>query len=424
MLTKLIKYDFRAIGKIGKPMLLILCGVFCGLGFMVKGVPALVAPGLGTAGYLIWQKKWKQFVIMPYLPVIFMVLTVLPWAWCVHRADGDFWRYFIEVEHIERFTKGGVGQHQEPWYFLLPFFVGGAFPAVLLLVSGVGNFKKIVKQMLAVPLYRFALCSAVLPLILFSCSGGKLPTYILPCFPGIAILLAGFTATALRGYERSEKNLNIMLNSCGWFFSVAGILAVPAGYVLKFYGFENNQLEHLSAPLLAAGASFAAGGLLLLLSEKKNIRQRLCFFLVQFMLPALVVPFFISPGVKANKMPSEELEAMKKQFCISGPNVHIVTSPSLMHAAAWVFRTTDIQTLNSVGEMDYADMRAKKENRRPIEISTKEFARYLRNKKRKDVIYIYRTGRKAKGVPGTMNEYVGFTYSAGLYLGKLNKGKR
>jgi 4-amino-4-deoxy-L-arabinose transferase len=405
--------------RLSKAVLLILCGVFCGLGFMVKGIPALVAPGLGTAGFLIWQKRWKQFVIMPYLPIIFMILTVLPWALAVHRADGDFWRYFIEVEHIERFTKGGVGQHKEPWYFLLPFFIGGAFPAAFLLFSGWGNFKKIVRQMLGVPLYRFATCSAVLPLILFSCSGGKLPTYILPCFPGIAVLIAGFTVTALRGYEKSERNLNILFNCCGWFFGVAGILAVPAGYVLKFCFDGNEKLTVFSVSVLAAGASFAAGGMLLLLSEKKNIRHRLCFFLLLFLIPMLVIPFFITPEIKLSKMPLRELQNMKKCFSKASPDVHIVTAPSVMHAAAWVFRTTDIQTLNTVGEMDYADFRARKENRRPVEISTDEFVKHLRNRNRKDVIYIFRTGRAVRNRRlSSPDEYVGKYLSARYYPGQ------
>ena len=404
--------------KLSKVLLLILCGVFCGLGFMVKGVPALVAPGLATMGYLIWQKKWKQFFIMPYLPVIFMLLTVLPWAWCVHRADGDFWRYFIEVEHIERFTDGGVGQHKEPWYFLLPFFVGGAFPAALLLVAGIGNFKNILKQMYPQALYRFAFCSAVLPLILFSCSGGKLPTYILPCFPGIAILISGFVVTALRNYERSEKNLNILFNCCGWFFGVAGILAVPAGYILKFYFDGNYRLEAFAPAILASGASCAAGGMLLLLSEKKNIRKRLAFFLLQFLLPVLFVPFFIQVQIKPNKMPVFELQEMKEQFRMAEPGVHIVTGPSFMHAAAWVFKTTNIQTLNSVGEMDYADLRAEKEKRRRVKVLPEDLIRHLRKKDRKDVIYIYRTGRCFKGCPGTPYEYQGVTLSARYYPGK------
>lgn len=404
--------------KLSKALLLILCGIFCGLGFMTKGVPALVAPGLATFGFLLWQKRWKEFFIMPCVIIPFMLLTVLPWAWAVHQADGDFWRYFVFVEHIERFTKGGVGQHPEPWYFLLPFFFGGAFPAALLLFAGWGNALKIIRQMAGVPLHRFAFCAAVLPLILFSCSGGKLPTYILPCFPGIAVLMAGFVVTALRNYEKSEQNLKKLFSFFGYLFAIAGIAAVPAGYYLKFYCLRPSTVA-LAPGLLAAGASVAAGGVLLLLSEKRNIRERLCFFVLLFVLPALTVPFFLSGKIKPGKMPGDELAAIKTRFGITPGSVHVVTTPSFMHAAAWVLKTTDVQTLNSVGEMDYADERAKKENRRRVGISTAEFNRYLKNKNRKDVVYIFRTGKPAKlrGVKPA-DEFAGEGVSARFYPGR------
>ena len=63
-------------------------------------------------------------------------------------------------------------------------------------------------------------------------------------------------------------------------------------------------------------------------------------------------------------------------------------------------------------------MRAEKENRRRVKISSREFIRYLRKKDRKDVIYIYRTGRCFKGCPGTVYEYRGVTLSARYYPGK------
>ena len=120
-------------------------------------------------------------------------------------------------------------------------------------------------------------------------------------------------------------------------------------------------------------------------------------------------------------MPVNELLEIKKRFPVSS-EVHIVTSATLMHAAAWVFRTTDIQTLNTVGEMDYADLRARKENRRPVEISTQEFVKYLKNKKRKDVIYIFRTGRaiRNRGL-FSREEHIGKTLTARFYPGQKKK---
>ena len=121
-------------------------------------------------------------------------------------------------------------------------------------------------------------------------------------------------------------------------------------------------------------------------------------------------------------MPLDELQNIRKRFSNASADVHIVTFPSVMHACAWVFRTTDIQTLNSIGEMDYADWRASRENRRPFRITTQEFVRHLRNKKRKDVICIFRTGRGVKGRGlSTSEEYIGKYLSARFYPGQKKK---
>ena len=60
-----------------------------------------------------------------------------PWHVAVavanHSADRqlDFaWFYFIH-EHFERFTTT-VHQRYEPWWFFLPFVIGGLFPWVVL----------------------------------------------------------------------------------------------------------------------------------------------------------------------------------------------------------------------------------------------------------------------------------------------------
>ena len=407
--------------------LLILCGIFCGLGFMTKGAPAWVAPALGTAGFIIWQKRWKEFLIMPPLPLLFCVLTILPWAWAAHQADGDFWRYFIEVEHIQRFTESGKGQHPKPWWFLLPFFAGGVFPAAFLLVSGWGNVRKILKQMLGVPVYRFAACCTFLPLLFFSCSSGKLPTYILPCFSGAAVLMAGFCATALRSCDKSEKYLDRLFLGCGWFFAVAGILAVPAGYLMKFYFISDYRVGALAPAILAVGACSAASGTLLLWSQKKKLTDRLYFFALLFALPALVVPFFISSEINGDKMPEDEMREMISQCNIVPGQVHVVTSSSLMHAGGWCFRTRDVQTLRSPGEMKYAARRAVAEKRRPLVLDNAGFNALLKSRDRKDVVYIYRTKKKPEKTRGIThaNEYHGKELSARYYpvAGKVSGEK-
>ena len=419
--------------RLSRFLLLALCGVCCGAGFMVKGFPALVVPALGAAGFLLWEKRWKELFLYPWPVLLFAVLTVLPWGIAVHKADGDFWRYFIEVEHIQRFTENTSGQHPEPWYFLLPFFFGGIFPSAFLLAAGAGGGRKVIKEMLKTPLCRFALCAAVLPLILFSCSKGKLPTYILPCFPALAILMAQFTALCLRSSEKAEKAVHILLNVLGGIFAAAGLLAVPAGYLLQFArdtGLDLDpelfeRLEIFSPLVLAAGASCIAGGTLLLLTKEKIIRFRLWFFAVLLALPAMVIPFFIDPRLKADKMPADTLYKIRKEFGVSPENVQVATIPSLMHAAAWCFQTPDVISLNAIGEMEYADKRAVKEGRPRLQYSTADFIRLVQKPRRKNIVYLHWSRRDSIRVPGVRpaQQYTAGEIKAYYYPAKFPAGK-
>jgi len=383
-----------------RAILLALCGVFCGLGFLTKGVPALVGPVLGSLGFVLVEKRWKELVLMPWLPALFAAVVVLPWALAVHRADGDFWRYFIEVEHLQRFSSGGGSQHPQPWWFLLPFFFGGLFPSALLLCAGAGSFRATVRRMASVPLYRFCLCAAVLPLILFSCSKGKLPTYILPCFPPAAVLMAGFVSCALREHQKSEKIMRLLFDFFGCLAAGGGILAVffciavQTGLIPEPAGFS--PVCGLTA---AAAASAAAGGALLLLSRKTAVRARLWFFAVFIMIPCAVIPFFITGELNESKMPSAVFERVRRAFDVVPERVEVVTTPALMHAAAWKFSTCDVRLLDAVGEMEYAHLRAKKEGRVSPLMTRAEFARLLRRKDRKDVLYIHWSDRPCADVP-------------------------
>lgn len=385
--------------KLRRFLLLALCGVFAGLGFMTKGVPALVTPGLAVAAFLITEKRFKEFLKMPWIPLLFAVAVVLPWAVAVHRADGDFWRYFVEVEHIERFTAANRNQHEAAWWeLLLPFFAG-TLPASLLLIPAVAGGKAVFKQVRSGKLFRYCAFAAFLPLILFSCSSGKLATYILPCFPATAVMIALWYVTAVRNNPVSEKTAGRLFIILGWFFAVLGVAAVAFAVAMDHQwlpAIPNVDQEQIWAvlPLLAAaGASAAAAGIIQLVLFRKNIRVRTGGFFAFLALPALLAVNFITPQLNAGKMPEEELKAIRNAFRVSGGNVRIVTNPSLMHACARVFATSDVKLLNSIGEMEYGNMRALQAGREKVQIDNLDFENLLKRSDRKNVIYVFWSDR-------------------------------
>ena len=90
-------------GRGRRVLLLLLCGLCCGLAFLTKGFLAFAVPAVTLIPYLIWDRKWKKLFTMPWIPLVVLLLIAAPWCLAIHRQEPDFWRYFFFEEHINRF---------------------------------------------------------------------------------------------------------------------------------------------------------------------------------------------------------------------------------------------------------------------------------------------------------------------------------
>jgi 4-amino-4-deoxy-L-arabinose transferase len=216
---------------------LLLCGVFCGAAFLTKGFLAFAVPALTVTIFLLWEKRGRELFTLPWLPLFSAVVVALPWCLMIASREPDFWRYFFWEEHIQRFLSADSSMHVRPFWFLIPFFLVGAFPWSLFIPVALVRLNSV---LLREPLIRFCVCWTILPLVFFSISSGKLITYILPCFPPLAVLLAiGLTEYFRQGKERSFKYCSILLSVLTGFMIVAllSIACTPALYRL-IYGSE------------------------------------------------------------------------------------------------------------------------------------------------------------------------------------------
>ncbi len=122
--------------------------------------------------------------------------VALPWyvAICV-RAPG-FARYFFWEHNVLRFV--APFDHIEPvWYYVLPL-LAGLLPGTLLLPALLRFLGTTDPQTAArrTPALGFVLLAGLWCVLFFSLSGSKLPTYILPAFPPLALALGYFVAHA------------------------------------------------------------------------------------------------------------------------------------------------------------------------------------------------------------------------------------
>ncbi len=195
--------------------LLALAGLAAGCGFLVKGPLAIVLAAMVIGPWLVWERRWRDLLLVPWIPLFFASLAVLPWGLAIHDREPQFWPTFIWVEHVQRFLKPDGNQHAEPWWFFLPVVLVAAMPWTLAapaalrgLVSGSNEDRSSRASEVAStsevspPLrswLRFSLCWIALPLLFFSASSGKLATYLLPVLPPIAGLVA---IGLVRAFER------------------------------------------------------------------------------------------------------------------------------------------------------------------------------------------------------------------------------
>jgi len=105
------------------------------------------------------------------------------------KANPEFFQKFFIYEHYTRFTTKDLGRYQ-PWYYFVPVLLLGMLPwTVLMFDTMLRTWKDSARSDKAFNPERFLLIWAVFIYVFFSVSGSKLPSYLLPMFPALALLM-------------------------------------------------------------------------------------------------------------------------------------------------------------------------------------------------------------------------------------------
>lgn len=218
----------------------LLAGAACGGAFLTKGFLAFAVPAVVLVPGALWIGRARRLPRVLGLSAAGVLIVSLPWAIAVHVREPTYWHYFFWVEHVERFLGGGEGQHPEPFWFLAPFLVGGALPGILLAPWAVRGLRE---RGFRSPLLRCSICWLLFPFLFFSASSGKLGTYVLPCFPGLALLLGAGVERALETRPPGRGLSRLTLAVAGVAFAAAAGLVVLQ--VTGIPGFEYHHSPHV-----------------------------------------------------------------------------------------------------------------------------------------------------------------------------------
>lgn len=327
--------------RVGKAGGYILLGLACGMGVMTKGFLALAVPVLGVLPWVIAQKRWKEVLLFGPLAVISATLITLPWALAIAKAEPTFWHYFFWVEHIQRFAEDDA-QHKAPFWYYIPFLIAGCLPWVALLP---GALKRSWNERHIESGTLYLLGWVVMPLLFFSIAKGKLPTYILPCFAPLAILLARH-ATQLVATPRTLK-----VN--GWINTVFGaVCALIVLLVLAPWGISKHPIyaSHEVLKVIQASIAFLVWALVGYLTTRNNARlwqwAALCPLGI-----ALLVGGMIPDKVVYSKHPQAFVDLVRPE--LESSRYILADSVGVGAGIAWEMKRSDITLYAKPGELDY-----------------------------------------------------------------------
>ncbi|MGE0453554.1 MAG: glycosyltransferase family 39 protein [Vicinamibacteria bacterium] len=176
-------FGLRLLGIAGR-LAVPAAWALAGVAVLAKGPLGLLLPLLVVGGFLALTRDGRaaRELLRPWGPIAF-VCVAGPWYAAVLAAQG--WR-FVEVfllnHNLQRFTST-IHNHPGPFWYYLPVLLAGVFPwsGILLPALLTASPRRERADL-------FLLTWLGLPLVFFSAAGSKLPGYVLPCLPPLAIL--------------------------------------------------------------------------------------------------------------------------------------------------------------------------------------------------------------------------------------------
>ena len=163
-----------------------------GLAVVAKGPVGFVIVGGVVGSFLLVRGRLAELRrLMPVRGAALALAIALPWYVAVSLRDPHYLSYFLLEKNLGSFVSR-ASSHPQPLYYYLPVLVLGFFPWSSFLPLTLG---RLLRRPAGIdPPRLFLLLWIGFVLLFFSAATSKLPTYIVPMFPAMALLVGDLWA--------------------------------------------------------------------------------------------------------------------------------------------------------------------------------------------------------------------------------------
>src|SRR5438445_6320955 len=216
---------------------MLVCWAGMALAVLSKGLIGIVLPGAVLVLYTLFSRDWaiwKRLHLIKGLALFFVITT--PWFVLISLKNPEFPHFFFIHEHFQRFTSKIHHRYGPPYYFL-PILLLGIIPWLGVFFQSLWNGAHERNAAAGFQPKKMLLIWSVFIFCFFSISDSKLPSYILPIFPSIALLIACHL----------DKASNKAINASAWLLLIPGVIGVALAWKIP-----SLAKDAYSLPLMAA----------------------------------------------------------------------------------------------------------------------------------------------------------------------------
>jgi 4-amino-4-deoxy-L-arabinose transferase-like glycosyltransferase len=241
-----------------RAMAFIAMGACMGAATLAKGPVGFVLPSLVIACFVATSSRWVNLKDRRWFLAGWTGLAVAaPWfIWVAIATRLEFWRGFFLTHNAGRFWNAMEGHNGTPLYYLICLVVGLGPWSVFLICLLPERSKSAAERAAWKEPKRYLWCWITVYLVFFTLSSTKLPNYILPVYPAIAILIA-------RRLQRLQLGIDPM--PAGLAAVIFGVMAVMGTATITIALWAGGQVRWPTpSPLTVARFQLgvAGGGLL------------------------------------------------------------------------------------------------------------------------------------------------------------------